>query len=310
MRRLGIVMSKSRSRTIGEKTIFAAFKILQEAGGELRGKEVIEKIRETVQFDDYEKHVYEKTGYVRWESILHFYTIDCMKAGFLRKNKGLWILTNEGAEAIKLGPENLLNSANKIYREWNAQRKIESPESDIADISIEEASIDAGQAQKALLEQYEGNANTGIRDFINNKNAYEFQDLVAALLDAMGYHISHIAERGPDGGIDIVAYTDPLGTKQPRIIVQVKHRPSDSVASDAIQKLSGTLKRNTDVGIFVTSGQFSKPAIKEAINSREHIELIDFDRLIELWIEYYPKMRDEQKNLLPLHPIYFLGSNE
>ncbi|KTD57877.1 Mrr restriction system protein [Legionella shakespearei] len=303
-------MTKSRSRKIAEKTIFAAFNILQKAGGELRGKEVIDKIRETIVFDDYEKHIYEKTGYVRWESILHFYTINCMKAGYLRKSKGRWILTNEGSEAIKLGPENLLNSANKIYREWDAERKTESPESEMEDITIEQVSLDTGQVQRALLDQYEDNANTGIREFIYNKNPYEFQDLIAALLDAMGYHISHIAERGPDGGIDIVAYTDPLGTKQPRIIVQVKHRPLDSVASDAIQKLSGTLKRNTDVGIFVTSGQFSKPAIKEAINSREHIELIDFDRLIELWIEYYPKMRDDQKNLLPLHPIYFLGSNE
>jgi len=303
-------MSKSRSRQIAEKTIYAAFNILQDAGGELRGKDVIDKIRETVEFDDYEKHLYEKTGYVRWESILHFYTIDCMKAGFLRKNKGLWILTKEGAEAIKLGPENLLSSANKIYREWDAQRKIENPESEIEDIGIEEASIDMGRAQKALLDQYEENASSGLRAFINNKNPYEFQDLVAALLNAMGYHISHTAPRGPDGGIDIVAYTDPLGTKQPRIIVQVKHRPTDSVSPDAIQKLSGTLKRNSDVGIFVTSGQFTKSAIKEAINSREHIELINFDRFIELWTEYYPKMTDEQKNLLPLYPVYFLGSNE
>ena len=110
--------------------------------------------------------------------------------------------------------------------------------------------------------------------------------------------------------IDIIAYTDPLGTKQPRIIVQVKHRPDYSVPSEDIQKLSGTLNRNSDVGIFVTSGQFSKPSIKEARNSRVHIELIDFNRLISLWIEYYEKMSDEQKNMLPLQPIYFLGSNE
>ncbi len=164
--------------------------------------------------------------------------------------------------------------------------------------------------KKALLNQYEENANNGIRNFIISKNPYEFQDIVASLLDAMGYHISDIAPRGPDGGIDIIAYTDPLGTKQPRIIVQVKHRPNESVSSDAIQKLSGTLKRNTDVGIFVTSGQFSKPAIKEARDSREHIELIDFDRFISLWIEYYERMNDEQKKILPLYPIYFLGSNE
>lgn len=80
---------KSKSKVIAEKTIFAAFKILQENGGELRGKEVVDRIRETVAFDEYEKHRYEKTGYIRWESILHFYTVDCLKAGYLRKHKGV-----------------------------------------------------------------------------------------------------------------------------------------------------------------------------------------------------------------------------
>jgi len=301
-------MAKSKSQKIADKTIFATFKILKEAGGEMRGKDVVEKIRETVEFDDYEKHRYEKTGYIRWESILHFYTIDCMKAGFLRKNKGLWILTEEGEEAIKLGAEKLMSTATKKYREWDAKRKKEKTKDD--DEEAEEIKSDKGQAQQALLNQYEEDANNGLRNFVIDKNPYEFQDLVAALLDAMGYHISDIAQRGPDGGIDIIAYTDPLGTKQPRIIVQVKHRSNDSVSSDEIQKLSGTLKRNTDVGIFVTSGQFSKPAIKEARNSREHIELIDFDRFIALWEEYYDKMTDERKNMLPLQPIYFLGSNE
>lgn len=300
---------KSKSKIIAEKTIFAAFKILQENSGELRGKDVVEKIRETVEFNDYEKHRYEKTGYIRWESILHFYTIDCMKAGYLRKSKGVWILTNEGEEAIKLGAEKLLSTATKIYREWNAKRKKEESELETED-DIEEIKTDKGQAQQARIDQLEENAISGIRDFILRKNPYEFQDLVASLLNAMGYHISEIAKRGPDGGIDIIAYNDPLGTTQPRIIVQVKHKPTTNISSDEIQKLAGTLKRATDVGIFVTSGDFSKPAEKEARNSREHIELIGFDRFVSLWTEYYYKLNDEQKNMLPLHPIYFLGSNE
>ena len=299
-------MAKTKSLIIAEKTIFATFKILKDAGGEMSGKDVLTKIHDTVEFNEYEKHRYEKTGYIRWESILHFYTIDSMKAGFLRKQKGLWILTKEGESAIKLGPEELLSTATKIYREWDANRKKEKPNEE----DLDGINIDKGQAQKALLNQYEDDANNGIRNYVINKNPYEFQDLVAGLLESMGYHISNIAERGPDGGIDIIAYTDPLGTKQPRIIVQVKHRSNDSISADEIQKLSGTLKRNSDVGIFVTSGSFSKPAIKEARNSREHIELIDFDRFVSLWVEYYPKMSDLQKNMLPLQPIFFLGSDQ
>jgi restriction system protein len=302
-------MAKGRSLQIAEKVMFAAFKILKEAGGEMRGKEVLERIEATVPLDDFENERYEKTGNVRWKSILHFYSIDCIKAGYMRKQKGLWILTDEGAEAMKLGPDKFMDSATKKYREWDAKRKKEVT---VPTDEVEEAVVqgDKGQAQKARLDQYEEEASNGILDFIQSKNPYEFQDLVAALLTAMGYHISEIAEKGPDGGIDIVAYTDPLGTKLPRIIVQVKHRPNDSIPADQIQKLAGTLKRNTDVGIFVTSGSFSKPARKEARESREHIELIDFERMMDLWQQYYTKLSDEQKNLLPLHPIYFLGSNE
>jgi len=300
---------KSKSKIIAEKTIYATFKILKKNGGELRGKDVVDRIRETIEFNDYEKHRYEKTGYIRWESILHFYTIDCMKAGFLRKNKGLWILTKEGEEAIKLGSEKLLTKATKIYREWDAKRKKEDNSKEDED-ELPEILTDKRQAQQAIIDQLEESAITGIRNFILLKNPYEFQDLVAALLNSMGYYISDVAKRGPDGGIDIIAYNDPLGTTQPRIIVQVKHRPNSSISSDEIQKLAGTLKRTSDVGIFVTSGNFSKPAEKEARNSREHIELIGFDRLVSLWTEYYIKLDDEQKNMLPLHPIYFLGSND
>lgn len=304
-------MAKSKTQQVAEKTLYATFEILKEAGGELRGKEVLSRIPQRVELNAYERHIYEKTGNTRWRSVLHFYTIDCIKAGFMRKQKGTWILTKEGEQAMKLGPEKLLLAATSKYQEWNALRKKEVPKgaADLEDAE-EEVAGDKGQAQKARLDQYEEEASNGIREYILGKNPYEFQDLVAALLAAMGYHISEIAEKGPDGGVDIIAYTDPLGTKLPRIIVQVKHRPNDAIPADQIQKLAGTLKRNTDVGIFVTSGSFSKPARKEARESREHIELIDFERLMELWQQYYAKLNDEQKNLLPLHPIYFLGSNE
>lgn len=72
-----------------------------------------------------------------------------------------------------------------------------------------------------------------------------------------------------------------------------------------IQRLAGTMKRSTDVGIFVTSGGFSTYAIFEARSADKHIELIHFERFVDLWQQYYQKMTDEDKNMLPLHPIYF-----
>lgn len=54
----------SKSQQIAEKTIFSAFKILKDAGGEMRGKDVVDSIRATITFDEYESHRYEKTGYI------------------------------------------------------------------------------------------------------------------------------------------------------------------------------------------------------------------------------------------------------
>ncbi|MBA4139302.1 MAG: hypothetical protein H0X70_02190 [Segetibacter sp.] len=67
---------QSPSKQTASKTIFAAFQILKEAGGQLPGREVINRVREKVSFTEWEKQIYEKTGYVRWESIFHFFTID------------------------------------------------------------------------------------------------------------------------------------------------------------------------------------------------------------------------------------------
>ena len=299
----------SKTKQIAEKTIFAAFKILKKAGGAMRGNEVVDKIRETVKFDEYENHRYEKTGYVRWESILHFYTIDCMKAGFLRKQRNVWFLTDEGEEAIPLGAEKLLETATKKYKEWNLKNKSRKKSSFDKDLNAE-AAEDKSQVQIALLEQYETDAIQGIREFILAKNPYEFQELVAELLKAMGYHIPFIAPKGKDGGIDIIAYSDELGVTPPRVIVQVKHRPESNVGSPDIQQLRGTMKRSSDIGIFVTSGGFTKPARAEAQGADQHIELIDFERFVELWQMNYLKLTKEGRAKLLLHPIYFLGSSE
>jgi restriction system protein len=302
-------MAKEIAKSIkaASKTILAAFEILKANGGQMRGRDVVAQIPEKIDLTVWEKERYEKTGNVRWESILHFYTIDCMKAGFLQKDKGIWILTPEGEEAIKLGEEGLFRAAKKGYLEWKTQNQSSEKEI-IEDIGIEENN--EVKSQKVLIEQYAEKAIEGIQDFINKKNPYEFQDLVASLLKAMGYHIAFNAKRGKDGGIDIIAYSDPLGTKEPRMKVQIKHRPNDAVSVEVVKQLVANLNKSGDVGLFVTSGRFTSESERYSRESHKHIELIDFERFISLWQEFYPKMTDEEKNMLPLQPIYFLGVNE
>lgn len=299
------------SKRSAAKNLFATLKILKEAGGQLPGKQVIERIRESNDLNDWEKEIYEKTGYVRWIAILHFYTIDAIKAGYIRKHKGIWYLTDEGDKAIELGPVKMLENASRLYRSWASENKENKSKVETTkDAEPVELVENTTQSQKANLDLLEEQSMSGIKDFIRSKNAYEFQDLVAALLRAMSYHTPFISPKGKDGGLDIVAFSDPLGATSPRLKVQVKHRPDASVPVDDIRSLTGLLNKDGDIGLFVTSGYFTSEAERSARESHRHIKLLDIDNFIGLWQEFYPKMVDEDKNLLPLHAIYFLGSNE
>jgi len=289
------------TKQIGAKVVYEALKVLQEAGGELRGKEVTERVAKRVSFTPWESERYEKTGNVRWQSILHFYTIDCMKAGFLRKQNGVWTLTDEGEKALQLSPSQLLEKANAGYRTWKGQAKGQESE---------EQTGDTNKSQQATIELLKDQALEGFREYIAKLNPYEFQDLVAALLRAMGYYTPFVSPKGKDGGIDIVAYQDPLGAKSPRIKVQVKHRPQETIAANDIRSLTGTLSKDGDVGLFVTSGRFSPDAEAYARTSHMHVRLIDFEAFIKLWQDFYDKMDDNDKNMLPLERICFLGGNE
>ena len=196
-----------------------------------------------------------------------------------------------------------MNMARAAYIEWKKTR-------DIEDGTDDEPTDETAEKDNTMnLDLLESNAREGIRNYIVSKSPYEFQDMVAALLRAMDYHTPFIAPKGKDGGIDIIAYLDPLGAKTPRIKVQVKHKPETTIGASEVRALSGVLKSG-DIALFVTSGTYSTDARNAASGSDKFIRLIDGNDFIEMWQEYYDKMTDDDKNMLPLKRIAFLGNNE
>ncbi len=212
---------------------------------------------------------------------------------FLIKKKGTWYLTREGEEAMKLGADGLLGAAQKAYIKWRKEKELE-----------EDVEGSPDKEQEATIDEMEQIAIEGLKSFIKSKNPYEFQDLAAALLRGMGYYTPFVAPSGKDGGVDIIAYRDPLGTVSPRIKVQIKHREQPASVHE-IRQLMGLLQKDGDVGIFISSGDFTADSKTTARSSHVHVELIDLSRFIELWKEFYHKLSDEDKALLPLIPVYF-----
>ena len=299
-------MAKSlgRSASVAARTLYAILNEIKNKGGSMSAKEIWLFAANNVSFSEWEAARAGKMQWERWRSATQFYSINYNKAGFIVKKGGVWYLTPEGEEALKLGEEQIMRAANVAYDKWKAEsgKKETEPNEDEIDAEV-------SKDIAVNIEELEGRALDDILQYIRNKGPYDFQDMVAALLRAMGYYTPFIAPKGKDGGVDIIAYLDPLGAKEPRIKVQVKHMPDIAISSKDIQALVGVLKSG-DIGLFVTSGRFSNDAVGASRNSKEFIRILDGKDFIEMWQAYYDKMKDEDKNMLPLKRIAFLGNNE
>ena len=293
----------NRTKATAAKTLYAVMQEMKRRGGSMPVKELYPFIEASVDLNDWEKERAGKMQYVRWINSFQFYSIDYAKAGFILKKNGSWYLTPEGESILKGSPDEVIKAAVKAYHEWKQKNAV-------ADNREEEPAEDAPVNDVSInLDLLESDAREGIKKFIAAKNPYEFQFMVAALLRAMGYHTPFVAPKGKDGGVDVIAYVDPLGAQMPRIKVQVKHKPETSVSAGDVRALLGVM-REGDIALFVTSGSFSSDARTTATTSPKFVRLIDGDDFIEMWQEYYDKMTDDDKNMLPLKRIAFLGNNE
>lgn len=109
------------------------FKMLRAACEALVGQdagmpagEVIERVREKVPPTDLEL-TRNKSGHVRYNTNLRFWSVDLVKAGWIKKSDGRWFLTQEGKQALEAFPDagDFGSEASRRYKEWKRARKAE-----------------------------------------------------------------------------------------------------------------------------------------------------------------------------------------
>jgi restriction system protein len=148
----------------------------------------------------------------------------------------------------------------------------------------------------------EDEAHESLKDKLIDLEAYEMQDVVAAILRAMGFK-TRVSPPGADRGLDIFASPDGLGLQEPRIKVEVKHR-GGSMGSQELRSFIGGL-RPGDRGLYVSTGGFSKEAKYEAERSNNPMTLVDLDSLASLIQQHYENFDSDGRGLLPLTKIYW-----
>lgn len=158
---------------------------------------------------------------------------------------------------------------------------------------------DNDQEEEIIKEDFVQKALTMIQDKVDKLGPWAMQDLLAGLLQAMGYNV-RVSPKGPDGGVDILAHKDAFGFEKPIIKVQVKHRKSTS-GSPEIQQLLGAHPIDANA-LFLSTGGFTSQA--KEVARQNNVKLLDLEKLVNLIVYWYEKMPNETRSLLPLQKIY------
>ncbi|WP_181895633.1 restriction endonuclease, partial [Bifidobacterium breve] len=148
-------------------------------------------------------------------------------------------------------------------------------------------------------------ANEGIEKIKDRIVALSWEDmesLVAGLLRAMGYRTT-LTSKGGDQGRDVIASPDGLGLTSPRIIVEVKHR-GNPMGAPAVRSFIGGL-HDSDKGLYVSTGGFTKEALYEAERARVPVTLLNLDQFARVFVDNYETTDLETSALLPLTRIYW-----
>lgn len=285
--------SGPRGLTRKGELLRGVFRILHEVQEGLRKRIVLSRLEQILPPEENETRIYS-SGESYYRKLVGWITYDAKMSGWMiKENRGQWSLTNAGRRAYDEFPDPL-----NFFREvskWRENRpSVENANDSDDNLGISDSTIEDAQE----------NAWADIENYLAGMPPYNFQEVVAGLLEGMGHYIYWIAPPGPDGGVDIHAGTDPVGVSGKRIKVQVKRR-RDSLSVDAIRSFRDTLKSG-DAGIFISTGGFTRAAEKDAREGQRHLTLIDAARFFDLWEEHYEQIPEARRRLLPIKRVSFL----
>ncbi|MDQ1264393.1 MAG: restriction system protein, partial [Campylobacterota bacterium] len=140
-----------------------------------------------------------------------------------------------------------------------------------------------------------------ILDTIISKTPREFEKLVVALLQKMGYggeiqNSGEVTQYSNDNGIDGIIKEDVLGFG--RIYIQAKrYKREIKIGREDLNKFVGALAvAQSNKGVFITTSNFNKNAIEYAskLNNNTTLVLIDGEQLAKYIYDYSLGMQTEQ----------------
>ncbi len=233
---------------------------IKELGGSGTNEEINSKVFEIAQVPADQLEIFHnpaKGGMTEIEYRLMWTRTYLKKFGIIENSsRGVWALTAKGSMMEKVDEKEVV----QVVREVMKKEKETSPE--------EEPNRQV-EWQEELLGVLHGMSPAG------------FERLIQRLLRESGFVQVEVTGRSGDGGIDGHGIMRLGGLISFNVIFQCKKWQA-AVSASHVRDFRGAMVGRADKGLFITTGTFTKDAIKEATrDGAPAIDLVDGDQLVE-----------------------------
>lgn len=165
---------------------------------------------------------------------------------------------------------------------------------------------DSVESPALLLAEQNRRVRKELRERLFEVDPFQFEFLIADLLQKIGFENIEVTARSGDKGIDIVANLTVGGVTNVKTVVQVKRYRSDNrISGRVVRELRGAAEVDQR-GLVITTSEFQKSARDESTApNKMPVSLINGAELIDLMVRYEVGVKKEVATVLSIDGEYF-----
>jgi len=193
------------------------------------------------------------------------------KYGLIQNSaRGIWSLAITSVDLTKLDPKEIVKSVRET--EKRKTTRSENLGETVKSVAMLESNEILEDSEIAWHEQ--------LHKILLSLEPSAFERLVQRLLRESGFIQVQVTGKSGDGGIDGVGIARINGFLSFHILFQCK-RYQGSISAGQVRDFRGAMQGRTDKGLFITTGKFTREAMKEATrDGAPPIDLIDGEQLV------------------------------
>ncbi|MEO6347552.1 MAG: restriction endonuclease [Aquaticitalea sp.] len=275
-----------------DEMMVPTIKALKLLGGSGSIEEINEKVFEVAGYDEKILEIpHDENGVqTKVEYRLAWARTYLKKVGIIdNSSRGVWSLVDNDININSINPDEILKTVRKETKKQKNKK-------------IDDKEINA-EIEEEVNEQIDWKAN--LISVLLNIEPSAFERLCQRILRESGFVHVEVMGKSGDGGIDGKGIVRLNGILSFHVFFQSK-RYKGSVGSGDVRDFRGAMQGRADKGLFITTGNFTREAIKEATrDGAPPIDLIDGELLCNKLKEFNLGVKTELIEQVTINPDWF-----